>query len=436
MSNVLVMDTNKQPLRPCHPAVARILLKHGKAAVYRQFPFTIILKYEVTGPVEPLRLKIDPGSKTTGMAIVDDATGEVVWAAEIEHRGQRIRDRLLARRQLRRGRRNRKTRYRKPRFDNRRRREGWLPPSLESRVANVETWVNRLRRWCALGNLSYELVRFDTQQLQNPEVNGVEYQQGELLGYEVREYLLEKWQRQCAYCGVENVPLEVEHIVPKSRGGSNRVSNLTLACVPCNGKKGNQTAAEFGFPEIQAQAKHPLKDATVVNATRWALYRRLAALGLDIEVGTGGRTKFNRTRQGLPKAHWLDAACVGASTPELQLNGTSPWAVKAKGWGQRQMCRMDRYGFPRTGAKQAHRVHGFATGDLVQAVVPTGKKQGVHVGRVAIRTQGTFRVGVVDGINWRYCTRRQAGDGYDYTKEGARLPPTLERRGFPSREFL
>ena len=152
------------------------------------------------------------------------------------------------------------------------------------------TWVERLSRLCHITALSQELVRFDTQLMQNAEIAGVAYQQGELAGYEVREYLLEKWNRTCAYCGEKDVPLEVEHIIPTARGGSDRVSNLTLACVPCNQKKGTQTATEFGFPQIQAQARLPLKDAAAVNATRWALYHQLCATGLPVEVGTGGRT--------------------------------------------------------------------------------------------------------------------------------------------------
>ncbi|HIC96633.1 TPA: HNH endonuclease, partial [Candidatus Bipolaricaulota bacterium] len=242
---VFVIDTNKQPLQPCHPARARQLLKKGKAAVYRRYPFSIILKYEVSdAEIQPLRLKIDPGSKTTGLAIVNNDTGDVVFAAELEHRGQQIKKSLDSRRALRRGRRSRKTRYRKPRFNNRTRPKGWLPPSLMSRIYNIETWIRRLRQLCPIVAISLELVKFDTQAMVNPEISGVEYQQGELFGYEVREYLFEKFGRKCAYCGAENIPLQVEHIVPKARGGSNRVSNLTIACKKCNQRKGNQTAEE------------------------------------------------------------------------------------------------------------------------------------------------------------------------------------------------
>ena len=208
-----------------------------------------------------------------------------------------------------------------------------------------------------------ELVRFDTQLMENPEIKGVEYQQGTLVGYEVRESLLEKWERRCAYCHKTDVPLEVEHIVPRARGGSNRVSNLTLACEPCNKKKGTQAAAEFGHPEVQAQAKRPLKDAAAMNATRWALFSRLQATGLPVETGTGARTKWNRTTRQLPKTHWLDAACVGGSTPEvLQVQGVVPLVVTATGWQSRQMCLMDKHGFPRTRAKQQSRVRVLSDG--------------------------------------------------------------------------
>jgi 5-methylcytosine-specific restriction endonuclease McrA len=338
MSHVLVIDTHQQPCDPVHPAHARKLLSSGQAAVWRRYPFTIILKTTRRGAPEPLRVKLDPGSKTTGIAVVNDTTGQVLWAAELTHRRQQIRDRLLARRAIRRNRRQRKTRYRQTRFLNRRRHAGWLAPSLNHRVLTTLTWVARLRRWAPIGAISLELVRFDTQQMQDAEIRGVQYQQGELAGYEVREYLLKKWQRRCAYCSVTNVPLEIEHLIPKSRGGSNRVSNLTLACHACNQRKGRQTAAEFGFPQLQALAKRPLKDAAAVNSTRWAIYQRLVAAGLPVEVGTGGRTKFNRTRHGLPKTHWLDAACVGASTPEPRVLA---WSTTAPDLGARSWYAPD-----------------------------------------------------------------------------------------------
>jgi 5-methylcytosine-specific restriction endonuclease McrA len=432
MSCVFVLDTEHRPLNPINPGAARRLLTLGRAAVWQRYPFTIILKRSLPAATpQPLRMKMDPGSKVTGLAVVNDATGQVVWAGELAHRGQQVRDALLTRRAVRRARRQHHTRYRPARFANRRRPQGWLPPSLASRLSNVLTWVTRLRRIARIAAVSQELVRFDPQLLEQPDLRGVEYQQGELAGYEVREYLLQKWGRVCAYCGMTDIPLQVEHIVPRVHGGTNRISNLTIACAPCNTAKGTQTAAEFGHPEVQAQAKHPLKYAASVNTTRWALYQRLRATGLSVEVETGGRTKWNRTARGLPKAHWLDAACVGVSTPSvLQLAEVVPLAITATGRESRQMCRMDRCGFPRTTAKGARWVLGFQTGDLVRAVVTDGVKRGTYIGRVAVRATGSFNIttaqGSIQGIAARYCRPIHHADGYRYSyikQKGVALPP-------------
>ena len=437
MSQVFVLDANKQALNPIHPGRARLLLKQGKAAVYRRYPFTIILASAVEQPpLHPLRIKVDPGSQTTGIALVNDLTGEVVWAAELAHRGEQIKRGLDKRRAIRRSRRQRKTRYRKPRFANRGKRTGTLPPSLESRVCNVLTWVRRLMRLCPVTAISQELVRFDTQALEHPDIEGVEYQQGQLSGYEVREYALLKWNHQCAYCDARGVPLELDHVQPRSKHGSNRVSNLTLACLSCNQRKGNRDVREFLHDDparlvrMLAHMKAPLRDAAAVNATRWALYERLKILDLPVEGGSGGETAYNRVMRGLDKSHWLDAANVGRSTPaSLIIKDIVPWHISATGHGSRQMCRMDKYGFPRTGPKQHKRVQGFQTGDLVRAVVTSGTKQGTYVGKVAVRTRGSFNIttaqGVVTDIHHRFCVLIARSDGYSYQqRKEAALPPT------------
>jgi hypothetical protein len=197
------------------------------------------------------------------------------------------------------------------------------------------------------------------------------------------------------------------------------------------------TAAEFGHPDVQAQARQPLRDAAAVNVCRWALFQRLKATGLPVEVGTGGRTKWNRTRQVLPKAHWIDAACVGASTPEqLRADGVAPLLITAMGRECRQMCRPDRYGFPRTAAKGSRYgsrwVLGFHTGDLVRAVVPVPSiKAGVYVGRLAMRATGSCNIktdtGTVQGIHLRYCQPLHRGDGYTYGYQRGvvALPPQV-----------
>ncbi len=423
MSNfIFVLDTNKKQSEPIHPASARLLLKQGKATVFRLYPFTIILKEAVTEIPEPLELKIDPGSKTTGLAILQG--DKVIFGADLTHRGQAIKASLESRRSLRRGRRSRHTRYRQPRFLNRTRPKGWLAPSLQHRVETTLSWVRKLIRFAPIGSISQELVRFDLQQIENPEISGVEYQQGELFGYEVREYLLNKWDRKCSYCGVENTPLQVEHICPKSKGGSNRISNLCLACEKCNQSKGTQLIEQFlaKKPEvlkrILAQAKKPLKDAAAVNSTRWELFKQLKALGLPVNNGSGGLTKFNRTRLNLPKTHWLDAACVG-KIDGLKLKTNKPLLIKAAGHGSRQMCRTNKFGFPSRYVPRLKFVKGFQTGDIVKAIVTTGKKIGNYVGRIAVRSSGSFNISaseLVQGISHKYCRTIHQKDGYNYAQ--------------------
>jgi 5-methylcytosine-specific restriction endonuclease McrA len=427
MSKVFVIDSEKRQLDPIHSAQARQVLRNKKAAIFRRFPFTIILKESRPDTlISPLRLKLDPGAKVSGIALVNDTTGEVVFAAELKHRGFAIRDTLTSRRQLRRSRRNRKTRYRQPRFLNRTRPEGWLAPSLQSRVENIKAWVERLRKFAPIQAISQELVRFDMQLMRNPDIQGKEYQQGTLAGYETREYLLEKWGRQCVYCGAKDVPFQVEHIHPRVKGGSNSITNLTLSCEKCNLKKGIKDIKEFlkkdpsRLEKILAQAKRPLADAAAVNTTRWALFRVLKETGLPVETGSGGLTKFNRNNQNLPKTHWLDAACVGKTTPFLVIKGVKPLLITANGHGSRQSCRTDKFGFPNRHVPREKIHFNFQTGDIVKAVVTTGKKIGDYVGKVAIRSSGSFNIsarnGLVQGISYKFCKRIHAKDGYSYAQ--------------------
>jgi len=437
MSKVFVLDTNRQPLNPVHPGWARKLLSAGKAAVFRRFPFTIILKQAIMQPeLQPLRLKIDPGSKTTGLAIVNDATGEVVFAAELSHRAATIVERMRSRREVRRSRRSRKTRYRPARFHNRAssKRKGLRQPCMRSRVSNTMTWVNRLRTRCPIAAISLEHVKFDIQAMDNPEIKGIEYQQGTRLGYELREYLLHKWEHQCAYCGEKGIPLQVEHIQPVARGGTNRTSNLTLACEKCNQAKDAQDIRDF-LKEKPAALKRILDyaqkksctDPAALNATRWALYKRLQETGLPLEVGTGGLTKYNRTNRGLAKTHWIDAACVGSSTPEaLLIAQVRPLLIQATGSGNRKMCKFDGHGFRKRNKdgqlartrRREKRYLGFQTGDMVSASKPKGKYAGEHVGRVTVKTDGELVVNSPENselsCSRSYCRIVQLSDGYGY----------------------
>ncbi|MDD2729163.1 MAG: RNA-guided endonuclease IscB [Malikia sp.] len=415
-----------------------MLLERGRARVHRLVPFVIRLtdRQVADCALQPLRLKLDPGSKGTGLALVRDTeqvdanTGEIQRGAavlnlfELVHRGRQISEALTARRAMCRRRRG-NLRYRAPRFLNRRKPKGWLAPSLRHRVDTTLAWVNRLQRWAPVAALSSELVRFDMQALDNPDIEGAQYSQGTLAGYEVREYLLEKWGRKCAYCDATGVPLQVEHIHPKARGGTNRVSNLTLACQACNARKDALPLEVFvtdqaRLARIQAQLKRPLKDAAAVNSTRKALVQALQATGLPVETASGGRTKYNRCRLTIPKTHALDAVCVG--DVDIVTNWGKPTlTLKCTGRGSYQRTRLNQYGFPRGYLMRTKRVKGFATGDLVRAEVPSGKKTGTHRGRVAVRATGSFNIQtgteVVQGISHRHCQVLQRADGYGYIQQ-------------------
>lgn len=415
MSNfVFLIDADRTPMNPIHPAHARELMEKGKAAIFRRVPCTLVMNRVVDRIITyPLSLRIDPGSKFTGISLVNNRN-EVIWGMELQHRGLAIKDALETRKAIRRGRRARHTRYRQKRFLNRKRPDGWLTPSLMHRVLTIKTWVKRLIKFAPITEIRQELVRFDLQQLENPEISGVEYQQGELLGYEVREYLLNKWERKCTYCEIKDVPFQVEHIQPKAKGGSNRISNLCLACEKCNQKKGTLDFKVFlaKKPEllkkIQLQAKRPLKDATAVNSTRWALFNTLKLIGLTVITGSGGLTKFNRTRLKLPKSHWIDSACVGI-VDTLKILTTRILSMKATGKGTRRLCRINKFGFPCSNPRQTYE-HGWQTGDIATGKGVTGRIVVQSATRLEIRVDGKRIGGKLSDFKLLH-----SKDSYSYT---------------------
>jgi 5-methylcytosine-specific restriction endonuclease McrA len=419
---VFVLDQHHQPLMPCSEKRARLLLARGRAVVHRRIPFAIRLKDRTRrqSGVQEVAVKLDPGSRTTGIALVlveRRQEGEVhhgLILANLSHRSEQVRQALQQRARFRRRRRTSNLRHRPVRNQNRRRKAKWLPPSLRSRIGNVLTWVRRCQRWSPVSRIEMERAKFDTHLLHHPEVAGVAYQRGELFGWEIRAYVLEKFRHRCAYCHTEKGPFELEHIRPRSRGGTDRVSNLALSCHECNTAKGNLTAAEWGHPEVEALAKAPLKDAAAMNASRYALVESLHPLGLPIGTWSGGRTRWNRERFGVEKDHCLDALCVGdlagvaCPTPHVLV-------IRALGRGSYQRTNVDGSGFPRGSLTRVKRILGFSTGDLVRAIVPTPLKTvGVHVGRVRVRASGSFRIGMRDGINAKYVVLLQRKDGYAY----------------------
>ena len=418
---VFVIDKHKRPCNTISAAYARILLFSKQAVIHKRFPFTIRLRNDnAVLKNRNYTIKIDPGSRTTGVAITDDQDS-VVMLAELEHRGHIIKRNLDSRRAIRRFRRQRKTRYREARFQNRTKPEGWLAPSVRSRADNVINFVKKYKRLININKVMIENVSFDTAQMSSDNyLIGTDYQQGPLYDTNLRDFIFSKTKGRCSYCGAKAE--EIDHIIPKSKGGSNSTFNLTPACRSCNEKKLNLSLKEFGRlmnkDYSQLEPKKLPKDATIVQSARNYMVKEITKLAPDTTTHDARITKYNRDQLGLPKQHYYDALSVGEIPTKFNFLTDKILVISAKGRGSRQMCSMDKFGFPRTSAKSSKSVKGFQTGDIVKAVVPFGSKQGEYLGKVAVRSSGSFdiqtKTQVIQGVGYKYCHIVQRSDGYSY----------------------
>jgi len=419
---VFVLDKSKKPLDMISHAKARILLKNRLAVVHKIYPFTIRLKdNSCVGNDKTYTVKFDPGSKHTGVAITDNKDS-VVMLAEIEHRGHLIKKDLTSRRMIRRHRRNRKTRYREARFQNRTKPEDWLAPSVKSRANNVINFIKKYKKILNINKVLIERVSFDVAQMtSDTKLWGVAYQQGPLYQTKLKSYLFKKCNGRCVYCG--NKAEEIEHIIPKSKGGTNSPYNLVIACKKCNKLKGKSSLKEFGElmnkDYSHLEPKNLPRDASIVQAARNYMVKEITKLVSDTTLHDAWLTKYNRDELGLPKEHYYDALSVGEIPSKFNFLTDKILLISAKGRGSRQMCRVDKYGFPRTSPKGSKSVKGFQTGDMVKAIVPKGLKQGEYLGKVAVRSSGKFdiqtKTKTIEGINHKYCHLIQRGDGYLYS---------------------
>ncbi|MFD0359279.1 RNA-guided endonuclease IscB [Streptomyces sp. NPDC127110] len=440
-SRVFVLAKGGEPLMPCHPARARELLDSGRAVVARQAPFTIRLKHRTraASDVAGVQLRLDPGSKATGIAVTDElhrvgptdrttVARRGLIAIELRHRGRQIHSGMMRRAGYRRRRRSANLRYRAPRHDNRPRSNGWLPPSLRHCIDSTMSLVTRLCRYAPVLEIHVEQVAFDTAAVAEVGQSALRQVPGPThAGSEIREFLLAKWTRSCAYCGTTGLPLNIEHVRPRGRGGSDRVSNLVLACIPCNRTKGALRVEEFlkdqpaRLERVIAQLRRPLQDVAAMNATRIQLVETLAALDLPVHTWSGGRTRWNRVVMGLPKSHTLDALSNGLLDHDrgdaVVRAPAQILVVASTGRGQYARTTPDRFGFPRLRRPRSKTHHGYATGDLVRAVVPQGKRAGTWVGRIAVRTSGQHRITTLTSrfdVSHRYLRLLQRADGYTY----------------------
>ena len=414
---VFVLNKHGRPLMPCKPAKARHLLNQDKAKVIKRTPFTIQLLYGSSGYTQDITLGIDPGYSHIGYSAVSDTkeliAGEVTLRSDIK----KLLEKRASYRRTRRGR----LWHREPRFDNRGRENGWFAPSIQHKLDSHIKLVNRIKGILPITKVIVEVATFDQQRMQNPEISGIEYQQGALQGYMVREYLLEKWKRTCAYCGKTNIPLEIEHITPKSRGGSSRVSNLTIACRECNQAKNNLTAEEFGYPGIQAKAKKPLQSAAFMNIVK----KKLVEI-LDCEITYGYFTKHNRIFFGLEKSHVNDAFVIAGGVNQVRLEYT--YISKQVRRQNRSLYKANFIKGGRLKCNTVKEVRGFRRFDKVRF---EGEESFIH----GLRSRGYFDVRTISGdklggdVNCKKLTLLEHAKGIIIQAVRGPLPPRTEVRG-------
>ena len=431
---VFVLNRSKKPLNMITNAEARILLRKKLAVIHKAYPFTIRLRdNSCVSKNKAYTVKIDPGSRTTGIAITDDK-GSVVMLAELEHRGSVVKKKLDSRRVVRHHRRQRKTRYREARFDNRVKPKGWLAPSVKSRADNVINFIKKYKKFLNITKVEIERVSFNVSQMSSEtKLYGVDYQQGPLYQKKLRDFIFSRSNGKCSYCGKQ--AQEIDHIVPRSKGGTNSVDNLTATCRSCNERKSNLSLKEFGklvgkdFSKIEPKTLP--KHASIVQSARNYMAREIAKAVPDTTTHDAWLTKYNRDELGLPKEHYYDALSVG-NIQDYKFLTDKVLQISAQGRGSRQMCCMDKFGFPRTSPKGSKSVKGFQTGDIVKAVVPKGLKKGEYFGRVVVRSYGYFSIKTSDcliqGIGYKYCGIVQRNDGYSYNYKERNFLSDMDNR--------
>lgn len=289
-------------------AKVRILLKHKKARVIRRCPFTIQLLYECTDYTQKISLGIDAGSKHIGISATTEK--KVLYEADVAIRNDIV-ELISARRELRRGRRNRKTRYRAKRFQNRKRDDKWLAPSILSKVQSHLTAVRKVCEVLPVSSITVEVASFDIQKIKNPDISGTDYQQGEQLSFfNVREYVLFRDGHICQCCkGKSKDPvLNVHHIESRQTGG-NSPGNLITLCETCHKGYHNKTVV---LPEHIRRGK-AFRDAAFMGIMRWAFYNRLKELYPVVHMTYGYITKNTRIKSRLPKEHYTDARCISGN---------------------------------------------------------------------------------------------------------------------------
>ena len=358
---VYVLSKTGQPLMPTeNHAKVRILLKQGKAKVVHSCQFTIQLLYSSTNYTQKVTLGVDSGSKHIGLSAT--TKNKVLFESDVELRND-IADLLSTRRELRRSRRSRKTRHRKPRFDNRRRGNGWLAPSVKQKVDSHITMIAKVHKILPISNIVVEVASFDIQKIKDPTISGTDYQHGEQLGFwNVREYVLFRDEHTCQCCHGKSGDkiLNVHHIESRKTGGD-APNNLITLCETCH------TGYHKGTVKLPKTIHRGMsfKDATFMGIMRWALYEKLNAIYPDVKLTYGYITKNTRIKNGLPKDHYIDARCISGN-PNAVSNGDVYYYKKVRCHNRRIHKNTILKGGYRKRNQSPYEVMGFRLFDKVR----------------------------------------------------------------------
>lgn len=378
---VFVLNMRGKPLMPCKPQKARWLLKQGRAKVVKREPFTIQLTMATGETRQDISLGVDAGSKYIGLSATTEK--EVLFEAEVEIRNDIVK--LLAdRRQYRRSRRYRKTRYRQARFLNRKKPQGWLAPSIQHKVDSHIKVIAMITKLLPITKTTIEVAEFDIQKIKNPDIQGKEYQQGDQLGFwNVRAYVLYRDNHQCqGKKGCKNKILNVHHIVSRKIGGD-APDNLITLCETCH--------RDYHAGKLNLSFKHgqSFKDATFMGIMRWATYNKLNELYTNVRLTYGYITKHTRINSGLEKSHRTDARCISGNPLAKPSNDYYYGKLVRKQNRQLHKANILKGGI-RKANKAPRYVHGF---QLFDKVIYQGQECFVF-GR---RSSGYFDLRKLDG---------------------------------------
>jgi hypothetical protein len=356
---VYVLNCHGQPLMPCQPRKARLLLQEDKAKVVRMVPFTIQLLYGSSGYKQEVSLGVDAGTHHIGVSATTEQN--VLFEAEVQPRSD-IQEVLATRRQFRRARRNRKTRYRKVRFLNRKKSDGWLAPSVQHKVEAHLKAIRLVYKLLPVRTITIEVAQFDIQKIRHPEIEGKAYQEGPLLGFwNIREYVLFRDNHCCQWCkGKSKEPiLNVHHIESRKTGGDSP-DNLITLCETCHDLI-HRTHQEHKIE----RKRRTLRDAAQMGIIRWRIYEQTKALFQNAHLTYGYITKHTRISHHLEKSHLIDARCI--STHPCAVSDGTCYLIKCVRRNNRQLHKATI----RTGGKRQRNtapkyVHGFRLFDCVR----------------------------------------------------------------------